>query len=412
VKDQTYLVGGAVRDELLGLEVKEQDWVITGTTPEALLKKGFRQVGSSFPVFLDPEKGEEYALARTERKKGHGYHGFSVEFDPGVSIEDDLLRRDLTINAIAKDQHGALIDPYGGQKDIEARVLRHVSPAFAEDPLRVLRVARFAARFTGLGFTVHPDTMALMRRITEAGELEHLVPERSWSEVFRAMGTEKPSVFITTLRSCGALAILLPEVEALYGVPQDARWHPEVDTGKHIELSMDLAASKEFGAEVVFALLLHDLGKGLTPPQDLPSHHKHEHTGLPLVDEVCSRLRTPGSVHKLARQVCAGHIRCHRLLEMKPAKIMNLLENLDAFRSKDIKQFVQACEADYLGREGLQSRDYPQGSALIQALDAALAVQVKDLSGEMPAPGPELGEKLRQARIEAIRNITIQSVTQ
>lgn len=406
---ETYLVGGAVRDELLGLEVKEQDWVMTGTTPEELLQAGYRQVGSSFPVFLDPEKGEEYALARTERKKGHGYHGFSVEFDPGVSIEDDLLRRDLTINAIAKDQHGTLIDPYGGQRDLENCVLRHVSPAFAEDPLRVLRVARFAARFAGLGFTVHPDTLELMKVITRAGELQHLVPERCWSEIIRAMESEKPSVFVTTLRACGALAVLLPEVDALYGVPQNAKWHPEVDTGRHIELSMDLAASRAYGPNVVFAVLLHDLGKGITPQQELPSHHNHENAGLPLVDEVCSRFRTQTSVHKLARQVCAGHIRCHRILEMRPAKIMKLLDDLDAVRQKDIRHFVQACEADYLGREGLQDRDYPQGRYLVQSLNAALSIQARDLPGEMPAPGPELGEKLRQARIEAIRALPAES---
>lgn len=402
---RTYLVGGAVRDELLGLDVKERDWVMTGTTPEELLSAGYRQVGSSFPVFLHPDNAEEVALARTERKKGHGYHGFSVEFDPGVSIEDDLLRRDLTINAIARDEDGKLIDPYGGQKDLQARVLRHVSPAFAEDPLRVLRVARFAARFASLGFTVHADTIDLMKDIARAGELQHLVPERSWSEIYRALACEQPSVFLSTLRACGALAVLIPEADALYGVPQDPKWHPEIDTGIHVEMAMDLAAGRDYGASVVFALLLHDLGKGLTRKEDLPAHHGHEKSGLALVDQVCERFRAPKRVHKLSRQVCAGHIRCHRVLEMRPEKLMRLLENLDALRQKDISEFVNACEADYLGRKGLQDRDYPQGPRLQAVLDSVLAVQARDLPGGGKEGGPEVGEQLRRARVQAIRQL-------
>ncbi len=404
---KTYLVGGAVRDELLGLEVAERDWVMTGTKSEELLDAGYRQVGSSFPVFLHPRSGDEYALARTERKQGHGYHGFSVDFHPGVSIEEDLLRRDLTINAMARNDDGQLIDPHGGLKDLENRVLRHVSPAFSEDPLRVLRVARFAARFAELGFVVHPDTIQFMREITRSGELGHLVPERSWSEIFRAMDSSRPSVFLSVLRECGALEVLFPEVNVLYGIPQSRQWHPEIDTGIHLHMAMDMAASMQSGPRVVFAVMLHDLGKGLTARDELPSHHGHEAAGLPLVDSVCARLRVPTAVQKLARQVCAGHLRCHLALEMRPAKVMQLLEQLDAFRQKDISEFVLACEADYRGRKGLQKREYPQAAFLKRALEAALSIQARDLDLQGSEPGPEVGEKLRAARIEAISELAI-----
>jgi len=402
---KTYLVGGAVRDELLGLDATEHDWVITGSTPDALLDQGYRQVGASFPVFLHPQSGEEYALARTERKQGHGYHGFSVDFDPGVTIEEDLQRRDLTVNAMARDAEGALIDPYGGQRDLERRVLRHVSPAFSEDPLRVLRVARFAARFAGLGFSVHPSTLALMRKIKDSGELEHLVAERSWNEIYRAMGAARPSVFLATLRACGALKVLLPEVEALYGIPQNQQWHPEIDTGLHVEMALDLAASMKYEPKVLFAVLLHDLGKGLTDKADLPAHHGHENAGLPLVDAVCARFRVPSAVRKLARQVCAGHLRCHRVLEMRPGKVMDLLEKLDAFRQQDLTEFVQACEADFRGRKGVRDRDYPQGRFLATALEAALAVRAGNLDLGDHQQGPQVGEQLRAARINAISNL-------
>jgi tRNA nucleotidyltransferase (CCA-adding enzyme) len=403
-----YLVGGAIRDELLGLPTGERDWVVTGARPEDLQGEGYRQVGSSFPVYIHPESGEEYALARTERKAGHGYHGFSVEFDPGVTIEQDLERRDLTINAIARAEDGTLVDPFGGQADLEKRLLRHVSPAFAEDPLRVLRVARFAARFAPLGFTVHPETLELMRAIRDAGELEHLVPERAWKELYGALAAPRPSAFLATLRACHALEVLLPEVAALYGVPQPVEGHPEVDTGAHLELALDMAAALKAGPDVAFAVLLHDLGKGLTDPADWPAHHGHESAGLPLVDRVCARFRAPTAAQRLARQVCLGHLRCHRVLEMRPGKVMALLEDIDALRSKDIRGFVLACEADFRGREGRRDQDYPQGRYLAAALDAALAVRAAELEFPEGMPGPEIGQRLRAARVKAIAEIPVE----
>lgn len=403
----TYLVGGAVRDELLGLEISERDWVVTGATPDDLLSQGFRQVGASFPVFLHPRTGEEYALARTERKQGHGYHGFSVAFDPHITIEQDLERRDLTINAMARDGEGSLVDPFGGQRDLEARVLRHVSPAFSEDPLRVLRVARFAARFHHLGFRVHPDTLALMRHIADAGELDHLVPERAWTEIRRAMGSAKPSVFIQVLRDCDALSHLLPEVEVLFGVPQPERYHPEVDTGVHLMLSLDQAAVLSAAEDVRIAVLFHDLGKGITPAEQLPSHVGHETAGLPLVEAVCDRYRVPNHTRRLALQVCAHHLACHRLMEARPRTVFRLLEQLDAFRQPDIDPFLAACEADYRGREGLQDRPYPQAERLREALAAALDVRARDLASQ-GVTGKALGEALRRARIEAIGQLTVQ----
>ncbi len=405
--EKIYLVGGAVRDELLDLSPKERDWVVTGATPDALKKRGFRQVGASFPVFLHPESGEEYALARTERKSGHGYHGFRVDFDPGVTIEQDLERRDLTINAMARDADGQLIDPYGGRQDLEDRWLRHVSAAFEEDPLRVLRVARFAARFAGLGFRVHPDTLDLMQKIAQSGELQHLVPERVWVEIRDAMGAAQPSRFLEVLRACGALEVLLPEVDALFGVPQPPSHHPEIDTGEHLKLCLDVAANMGCSSGTIVAVLLHDLGKGVTPAEVLPKHPGHETAGLPLVDAVCKRFRVPTAVHRLARQVCQCHLRVHRVLEMKPASVMSLLEDLDALRSGNIEDLLQACEADYRGRSGLESRAYPQAEYLRRVLAAALAVRARDLQTE-EVQGPRVGELLRVARIQAIRELALE----
>ncbi len=411
MREQVYLVGGAVRDELLGLEPSERDWVVTGATPSDLEDRGFRQVGSSFPVFLHPETGEEYALARTERKSGRGYHGFTVDFHPKVSIEQDLERRDLTINAMARQADGRLIDPFGGQADIENRWLRHVSSAFVEDPLRVLRVARFAARFTPLGFRVHPQTLEMMRQIAGSGELSHLVPERVWVEIRRAMRSAQPSVFIRILRECDALAELLPEVDALYGVPQPEQHHPEVDTGLHVEMCLDIAASMGCSANTAFAVLLHDLGKGMTPRDQWPRHIGHEDSGLPLIDDICARYRVPKSAQRLARQVCSAHLRAHRILEARPETVMKLLEQLDAIRSGDIEDFLQACECDYRGRKGLEARDYPQANYLRSALSAACSVNARDLdlSG---IDGLEIGAYLREARIGSIAKLSVQATQQ
>jgi len=381
--------------------------VVVGGTPEGLLEQGYRQVGASFPVFLHPGTGEEYALARTERKQGHGYHGFKVDFHPGVTLEEDLLRRDLTINAMARDEGGRLIDPYGGERDLQDRVLRHVSPAFSEDPLRVLRVARFAARFAGLGFRVHESTQDLMRRMALSGELQHLVPERVWSEFERALATKHPGRFVETLRECGALAVLLPEVNCLFGVPQPEKYHPEIDSGLHVLMTMDLAAGEGWSSEVVFALLLHDLGKGLTPESGWPSHIGHEKKGMPLVEQVCARLRAPSSFRELALKVCELHLRCHRISEMRPPGIMKLIEDADLIRRPDrLQDFLRACEADYRGRKGLTDRPYPQADRLETALQAALSVRARDIeTGDLT--GVQIGEALREARIRAISSIQL-----
>ena len=403
---RTYLVGGAVRDALLGLQVAERDWVVVGSTPAEMLRHGYRQVGASFPVFLHPQSGDEYALARTERKQGHGYHGFTVDFHSAVTLEEDLKRRDLTINAMAEDEDGQLIDPYGGEKDLQQRILRHVSDAFIEDPLRVLRVARFAARFEPLGFRVHPSTLELMQEIARSGELQYLAPERTWREIESAMRTEKPSEFVRVLRDCGALEVLLPEVNKLFGVPQPAKYHPEIDTGVHLLMALDSAAKLDPGAaHVVFAVLVHDLGKGLTQEKYLPSHRGHEAAGVPLVDEVCKRLRVPNAVQDLARKVCARHLDCHRILEARPRTVLRLLERLDVFRQPNLlADFITACQADFQGRKGLQDRPYPQGAYLQRAYEAVADIRARDLDLD-GVSGRQVGEVLRRARIEALSAI-------
>ncbi len=406
---KTYLVGGAVRDDLLGLQAKERDWVVVGSTPEEMLDKGYKQVGASFPVFLHPKTGEEYALARTEKKLGHGYHGFSVDFHAGVTLEEDLQRRDLTINAIARDDDGHLIDPYGGQRDLRQKVLRHVSAAFVEDPLRVLRVARFAARYACLGFRVHDSTLALMAEITQSGELGHLAAERIWREIELAMTSPRPSEFVRVLRQCGALEVLLPEVNRLFGVPQPEQYHPEIDTGTHLMMALDTAAVLSEGkANIVFAVLLHDLGKGVTPSEDWPAHKGHEAAGVPLVDAVCDRFKVPNAAHDLARKVCAKHLKCHRILEARPLTVMRMLERLDVFRQPELlPDFVKACESDYRGRKGLEDRPYPQGEYLQQVYRVAAGIRARDLDLQ-GISGPEVGERLRQARVEAIKNLKSQ----
>ena len=403
---KTYLVGGAVRDRLLGLVPGDHDHVVVGETQASMEAAGFKAVGKDFPVFLHPQTGEEYALARTERKSGRGYRGFVVDADPSVTLEDDLQRRDFTINAIAQDEDGGLVDPYGGARDLQARVLRHVGPAFSEDPLRVLRAARFMARFAGMGFTVAPETMALMRAMAQSGELADLTPERVWQELRRALASATPSAFIRTLHEADALRAVLPEVEALYGVPQRAEFHPEVDTGVHVELVCDMAARLAPGDDCVgFAALTHDLGKALTPADVLPRHLGHEHAGLAPLRALCDRLKVPLDHRRLAEAVCREHLNVHRFDELRASTVYELLARCDGFRQPArIAQLAIACEADKRGRAGLQDTPYPQGPALVAALDAARAVRADDVARGLS--GPDVGEAMKQARIRAIAQAT------
>ncbi len=399
---QIYLVGGAVRDKLLGLPVTERDWVVTGATPDELTRLGFRQVGRSFPVFLHPETNEEYALARTERKTGPGYHGFEFRADPDVSLEDDLRRRDLTINAMAEDEHGQLIDPYGGQADLETRRLRHVSDAFREDPVRILRVARFAARLQPLGFQVDPDTLKLMREMVAAGEADALVAERVWKETENALRGPSPAVFFQVLHDCGALRVIYPEIDRLFGVPQPADHHPEIDTGVHTLMALNQAARLTPEPEVRFAVLLHDLGKGTTPETEWPRHVGHEKRGGRMVRQLCERIGAPARYRDLAVQVAEHHQLCHRAAELRPSTVLKLLESLDAFRRPDrFEAFLLACEADARGRTGLEDRPYPQADRLRRAREAAAAVTADHLR-EQGLSGPQLGEAIRQARLTAV----------
>ena len=400
---KTYLVGGAVRDRLLGLPAGDRDWVVVGETPESMLAAGFRPVGRDFPVFLHPHTGEEHALARTERKSAPGHRGFVVHADPSVTLEQDLERRDFTINAIAQDEAGNLIDPFHGARDIEARVLRHVGPAFVEDPLRVLRAARFMARLAPLGFSVAPETMALMRRIADSGELDTLVAERVWQELCKALKAKQPSAFLRTLRESGALHAVLPEVDALYGVPQRAEYHPEVDTGAHQELVSDMAATLAPGDTVVgFAALTHDLGKALTPAHELPRHVGHEQAGIAPLRALCERLKVPLEHRDLALIACREHLNVHRLRELRDKTVHDLLQRCDAFRKPArIAKLALACEADKRGRAGLEDQPYPQGPELQRLHAAALAVNARDIVRE-GMDGPQIGEALRKARVRAI----------
>ena len=399
---KVYLVGGAVRDQLLNRPVHERDWVVVGADEEQMRQLGYKPVGRDFPVFLHPDTGEEYALARTERKSGHGYGGFTVHAAPDVTLEQDLLRRDLTINAMAESDDGELVDPFDGRADLDARLLRHVSPAFAEDPLRILRVARFAARYHHLGFTIADDTKTLMRQMVDAGEVEHLVAERVWKEISRALTEQDPDIFIRVLRECGALKVLLPEVDALFGVPQPPEHHPEIDTGEHVLMALRAAPPQ---LPVRLAVLLHDLGKGITPEEILPSHRGHEAAGLPLVRDVCRRWRIPKQITALATGVCEYHLHSHRAFELRPQTLMKMLRALDALRRPErFEEFLQACEADARGRKGLQDRDYPQVDYLRKVRDAAAAVTAEALIEE-GFQGAELGKALDRARIAAIAKI-------
>ena len=398
---EVYRVGGAVRDELLGLTPAEHDFVVVGAAPEELARRGFRAVGRDFPVFLHPDTGAEFALARTERKTAPGYVGFSFHTGPEVRLEDDLARRDLTVNAIAEARDGRQVDPYGGRSDLEAGILRHVSPAFVEDPVRLLRLARFATRFER--FTIAPETLALCRRLVDSGEVDHLVPERVWQEMARALMHTRPSRFFEVLRLTGALARILPELDALWGVPQVAEYHPEIDAGIHTLLVLDQAASMNAPLTVRFAALVHALGKALTPEAEWPKHHGHEQRGLAPIEAVCERLKIPREARELALLVGRHHLVCHRAAELRPSTVLELLERCDAFRRPQrFEQFLMACEADKRGRAGRADQPYPPADLLRRANAAAAAVDASALAAA-GLQGPALGEALRRKRVAAIR---------
>jgi tRNA nucleotidyltransferase (CCA-adding enzyme) len=399
---KTYLVGGAVRDKLLGRPVKDRDFVVVGATPDDMLALGFRPVGRDFPVFLHPDTHEEYALARTERKTGPGYKGFSINAAIDVTLEQDLARRDVTINALAEDENGHLIDPFGGRDDLEQQILRHISPAFVEDPLRVLRVARFAARFD---FRIADETLQLMRKLSTSGELQALIAERVWQELERALDESRPRRFFEVLRDCGALAELFPEIDRLFGVPQPEQHHPEIDTGVHTLMVLDQAAKLSDDPVVRFAALTHDLGKGTTPEQEWPSHKGHEQRSVELIENLCDRYKAANAFRELAVIVAREHGRAHRALELRPGTILELFESTDAFRRPDrFEKFLLACEADARGRTGFEDRDYVQGKLLREALTAARSIDAVTLQNSGLA-GAELGEAIRQARCERIAGI-------
>ena len=399
---ETWQVGGCVRDRLLGLPVKDHDWVVVGASPEALRKAGFRPVGKDFPVFLHPQTQEEYALARTERKTAPGYTGFVFHAAPDVTLEQDLARRDLTINAMAEAADGTIIDPFGGRKDLENRLLRHVSSAFVEDPVRILRVARFAARFAELGFRIADETLQLMREMVDKGEVAALVAERVWAEMHRALAEDQPAVFIEVLRDCGALAVLLPEIDRLFGVPQPEKYHPEVDTGIHTLMVLTQAARLSNDVKVRFAALLHDLGKGVTPADQLPRHIGHEASGVPLVNGLCERLKTPKDYRELALLVTRYHLHYHRVAELRDGTLLEVLEALDAFRRPQrLEDFLLACEADSRGRPGFEKAEFAQPQLFREAYQAAAAVRVEALL-EQGLKGKAIAEALHQRRSEAI----------
>lgn len=401
---KVYEVGGAVRDALLGLPIKERDWVVVGAAPEDLTTQGFRQVGKDFPVFLHPATGEEYALARTERKVGPGYKGFTFDTSRSITLEQDLERRDLTINAIARTADGELIDPWHGRRDLAARVLRHVSPAFREDPLRVLRVARFAARFSPLGFTVAPETLALMQEIVAADELEALRPERVWRETEKALDTERPDVFFSVLRDAEALPRVFPEVAALFGVPQPERWHPEIDTGVHTLLALRKAAQLTPSAAARFAVLVHDLGKATTPAALLPRHHGHEQRSEELIAKLCERLPVPNRFRDLGLLVARYHGVVHKTAELKAQTILRIIKEADALRNNErFEEFLLACEADARGRTGLENQPYPQAERLRLALRAARSVDAGRVRAERGVEGEALGRALHEARLLAVK---------
>jgi tRNA nucleotidyltransferase (CCA-adding enzyme) len=402
---QVYLVGGAVRDAQLGLPVVERDWVVVGATRDELLRRKFREVGRDFPVFLHPDSHEEYALARLERKVSPGYRGFAVEFGPEVTLEQDLARRDLTINAMAQSSDGSLLDPYGGRRDLEARLLRHVSPAFAEDPVRILRVARFAARFAPLGFRVAPETAALMRTMVERGEADALIPERVWQETEKALRESAAAKFFQVLRECGALQAVIPEIDALFGVPQPAQWHPEIDTGVHTMMVLDQAANLSSDTAVRFAALVHDLGKGTTPKEQWPNHPGHEERSVALIEALGARLRLPSEYRELGVIVARYHGNAHRAFELRPKTILEMLEKSDALRRPErFAQALLAFEADSRGRLGLETAAYPQREFLQATRDAAAAI--KPTAEEIAQySGVQIAKRLHERRLRAIAEV-------
>lgn len=395
-----YAVGGAIRDELMGLPVKDRDWVVVGATPGDMVRRGFRPIGRDFPVFLHPDTNEEYALARTERKTAPGYGGFVFHTDPGVTLEEDLRRRDLTVNAMARGEDGVLVDPYNGQADLKARVLRHVSPAFGEDPVRILRVARFAARFAD--FSVAPETVDLMRQMVDDGEVDALVSERVWVELAKGLLENKPSRMLNVLHECGALARILPEVDALYGVPQRADYHPEVDTGIHIEMVMDMAAQLEASLPVRFAAMTHDLGKGVTPADILPSHRGHEAHSVRLLEPLCARLRVPSECRELAVLVARYHGDIHRAAELRPETMVKIIEQADGVRRPDrFMQALLACECDARGRTGHENDAYPQAQRFLAALTAVRAVDAGAIA-KACSDQAQIPQRVHEARVAAV----------
>lgn len=402
---ETYLVGGAVRDELLGYPFSEKDWVVVGATPEDLLNQGYQQVGKDFPVFLHPKSKEEYALARTERKSGSGYHGFETHFDPSVTLEDDLYRRDLTINAIAKSTDGALVDPFNGERDIKDKVLRHVSDAFSEDPLRLLRVARFAARYHHLGFTVADETLTLMRDITASGELDDLTPERVWKETESALSERSPQVYFSVLKDTGALKVLFPEIDVLYGIPNPEQWHPEIDTGIHTMMVLEQSARLSELPEVRFAALCHDLGKGITPEHLWPKHHGHEKAGVKLVKKLAKRLKVPNKFRDLACLASEYHLHSHKAFELRADTILRLLQAFDFFRRPErFNYFLDVCEADFRGRTGFETKDYPQ-RPYFEAIAAACREITYDQDMIQSLEGKVRGDYIHSVRVDTIASI-------
>ena len=402
---QVYLVGGAVRDKLLDYPVLDNDWVVVGATPSDLLDKGFKQVGKDFPVFLHPDTGDEYALARTERKSGAGYYGFEIFSSPEVTLEQDLARRDLTINAIAMDSSGEIVDPYNGRGDLKNRVLRHVSPAFSEDPLRVLRAARFAARFHHLGFTIAAETLELMKQLSLSGELKNLTAERVWQESARALGERSPHIYFQVLRDCGGLTDWFPELDCLWGIPNPEQWHPEIDTGIHTMMVLEQCALLSNDTVTRYAALCHDLGKGVTPKDMWPSHRGHERLGVEVIDKLSKRLKTPVEHTQLAKIVSEFHLHLHRIEDLTPKTIVKVLERTDAFRKPDrFEQFILTCKADFRGRTGFEKRSYPQADILRNALKVCSDVVVKDIIA-LGYTGKQIGDEIHRQRVSKVKHM-------